>query len=262
VVVSGSSGNVGRAELLRLLGEVRTIDHFEADRFIGGHPLRILTRSDEPAARALAEKLRAMGATVAVEPSPPEFAMPSDISLMSLDGGEEAPSLTPEPPRAAAAAPPPPADQGRFEAPPIAEVVMELEQPRPVVTHTPAPVAAPEAPPMEFEEEEPSFVAVPGRLLEGRLRRQPGLRLAIGVALGLLIGYVLSAPYQSRNERRVAQLRTQANADRFRPVDEARANAARLDQEADDLATSAFGMTLILWLGSAGAVTGIWYRFT
>jgi hypothetical protein len=263
---------VGRAELLKLLGEVRSIDHFEADRFIGGHPLRILSRTDEPAAKALAEKLRAMGALVMVEPSPPEFAMPSDISLMSLDGDEgPAAELAPAAPKPEPLKPAP--DEGRFNAPPIAETVMELEAAPVVVARAPAP-AEPTLPPppparqaplpeqQPFEPEESSVVVVPGRLMQGQLRRQPGLRLAIGVALGLLLGYALSAPYQTRAERRVAQIRAQANADRYRPVDEARANAARLDEEADDLASSAFAVTLAIWLGAAGAITAAWYRLT
>jgi hypothetical protein len=275
VVISGSTEAVGRAELLKKLADFRVIDRFEADRFIGGHPLHLISRTDEPSALAMAEKLRVLGAVVSVEPSPPMFSLPSDISLVSLDGDGEVAEPAPvsdvvavEPARPK----PPLPDEARFDAPRIAETVMELEHPvaAPKAAPSPAPLAVETALPIPFEpdprdepdEDDAPFTPIPGRLMQGRLQRQPGLRMALGVALGLLIGYVLSAPYQSRSERRVAQIRAQANVDRFRPVDEARANAARLDEEADDLNSSAFAVTLVIWLGSAGAVVAGWYRFT
>jgi hypothetical protein len=238
----------------------------EADRFVGGDALRILTRADEKTAQTLAEKLRALGAVVAVEPSPPEFAMPSDISLMSLDGDEPVallpevePPVAPAPVAEAPVEMPP--ERDLFSAPPIEQRPMELEQPKPP---SPAPPSQePIAPPVEtvFEEDEPVEV-IPGRLLQGKLRAQPLVRMLVGIALGLLVGYAVSAPYASRAERRVAQLRADANTDRYRPVDEARQNAARLDNEADDLAGSAFTTTILIWLGVAGAVVAGWYRIT
>jgi hypothetical protein len=270
VIVSGSTDQIGRAELLKLLAEIRPLDHFETDRFIGGHPLRILMRGDEPAARAMAEKLRALGAVVSVEPSPPEFAMPEAISLVSLDDGETTPPPAGVAPEAAPA--PAPADDSRFQAPSIAEAAMELDAPLPVPPPRPAPEpeppisatppAATPAPPAEDDDGEPPPPTIPGRLFQGQLRRQPGLRLAIGLALGLGIGYAVSAPYQSRAERKVASVRAAADADRWRPVEEARANAARLDEKADELAASAFVTTLAIWLGAAAAVTAGWYRAT
>jgi hypothetical protein len=224
----------------------------------------------------MAEMLRASGAVVSVEPSPPEFAMPTAISLVSLDNEEPAPAAPAPagtPARGVTAL-----DDSRFQAPPIAQQSMELDAPaapaRPAPSYQPPPAAdAPARPsarhatapaPVEEpdEDDEPPPAPIPGRLFQGQLRRNPALRLAIGIAFGLLIGYALSAPYQSRAERRVAQIRATANADRWRPLEEARANAARLDEEADDLASSAFLTTLAIWLGTAAAVTAGWYRLT
>ncbi len=274
MVVSGSSGNLGRSDLLRHLGQLQVIDRFVADRFISGEPIRILQRADESTARALAEKLRALGALVAVEPSPREFAMPSDISLMSLDG-DEAPS--PLPPvstteeRPSSRPPPPPpqlspplarAERDIFSAPPVEAAPMELERPTPPPAPPPPLDAAPDERDHRADDNEAEWEPMPGRLLQGRLRKQPLVRLFAGMALGLLVGYLVAAPYADRAERRVAQLRAAANVDRYRPVDEARANAARLDIDADDLSSSAFVRTILIWLGTAGALMAGWLRIT
>jgi hypothetical protein len=245
--------------------------------------LRVLCRVDEAAARALAEKLRAVGAVVAVEASPPEFAMPSDISLMSLDGGEEPPPLVersepsapappvepsaPPPPIERSAPPPPsrrPLSDEAFTAPPIEQAVMELERPAPA-KRSPEPPPddlRPHAAPVEEEEVEDEWRPIPGRLMQGKLRQNPMARLGGGIVLGLLLGYLLATPYADRAERRVAELRAAANVDRYRPVEEARANAARLDTEADDLASGAFIRMSLIWLGTAGIAVAGWYRLT
>ena len=55
-------------------------------------------------------------------------------------------------------------------------------------------------------------------------------------------------------------MRAEANLDRYRPTEEAHANAARLDRQADDLASSAFIATVVIWLGAAGAILAGWYQ--
>jgi hypothetical protein len=103
---------------------------------------------------------------------------------------------------------------------------------------------------------------VPGRLLRGALRKNPMARLGAGLVLGLLVGWLFSAPYASRAEKRVADLRALANADRYRPLDEARANARRLDQEAESASSRGFVVTLVIWMVVGGAVVAGWYRVT
>lgn len=260
---------MGRGELLRLLGQLSAVDHFEADRFIAGERLSILRRAEESAARELAEKVRALGGIVSVEPSPPEFALPSDMSLVSLDGDDQlpAPMLTTTPEPAVPVAAPEPAPVARapardaFSAPPVDAAPMELERPQPKAP-PPPPVDEERPAPLAEEEPEPEPELVPGRLFQGKLRRQPMARLFAGIALGLTFGYLLAMPYADRAERRVAQIRAAANVERYRPVDEARANTARLDQQADDAASSAFVTTLIIWLSAAGAITAGWFRLT
>ena len=51
-------------------------------------------------------------------------------------------------------------------------------------------------------------------------------------------------------------------SERQRNFEEARAEAARLDGEADQVAASAFRVAMALWLGIGGAVLAGWYRLT
>jgi hypothetical protein len=103
---------------------------------------------------------------------------------------------------------------------------------------------------------------IPGRLFAGALRQRPQVRYLAGLILGLVVGYVFSAPYARRQERQVAQLRAEANADRYRPLDEARLQAALKDRAAEDLASSAMLRTVALWLAIGGVVFGGWIRAT
>jgi hypothetical protein len=94
------------------------------------------------------------------------------------------------------------------------------------------------------------------------LRQNPALRIGIGAVLALLLGWMISQPYAGRAERHVAELRAEANKERYRPVDEARARVAALDERADDAAThGALGSGLI-WLLVGGATFAAWWRFT
>ena len=88
------------------------------------------------------------------------------------------------------------------------------------------------------------------------------MRIAIGVVLGLGLGWMFAQPYAHRAERRVADLRARADAERYRPVDEAQARVRALDREADDSASSsAFGMAVI-WVLVGGAAFAGWWRAT
>src|SRR5262249_29412366 len=131
-----------------------------------------------------------------------------------------------------------PAHDPRFSAPSLdsAQMHIELEMPAPPPTRSAGPgpqgttaAAAPDEP-APGEEEGPRCLAhdlaepctacaerdapVPGRLMQGALRKQPAVRLAIGIVLGLPLGWIASSPYAHRMERRVSEARTAANADR------------------------------------------------
>jgi hypothetical protein len=103
---------------------------------------------------------------------------------------------------------------------------------------------------------------VPGRFAQGALRKQPPVRIAVGVVLGLFLGWMFAQPYAHRAERRVAELRADADRERYRPVDEAQARVRALDREADDTASNgALGMGLI-WIVVGGAAFAGWWRVT
>jgi hypothetical protein len=102
----------------------------------------------------------------------------------------------------------------------------------------------------------------PGRIMQGALRQKPALRLAIGIALGLGVGYLASLPYANRAERRVAEVRKEANVDRYKNAPELRANTTRLDAQADEMSSKAAYVTIGIWLLIGGAVVGGWYRAT
>ena len=103
---------------------------------------------------------------------------------------------------------------------------------------------------------------IPGRIAQGALRKNPPVRIAVGVVLGLGLGWLFAQPYAHNAERRVAELRAQADAERYRPVDEAQARVRQLDLDADDAASSgAIGMGVI-WVLVGGAAFAGWWRAT
>ncbi|HEX9104946.1 MAG TPA: hypothetical protein VF997_22200, partial [Polyangia bacterium] len=119
---------------------------------------------------------------------------------------------------------------------------------------------APPAPPVAAVAE--PWQPLPGRLANGALRKQPPVRIALGVVLGLALGWLFAQPYAHRAERRVAALRADADRERYRPVDEAQARVRDLDRQADDTASSgALGMALI-WVLVGGAAFAGWWRAT
>ncbi len=94
------------------------------------------------------------------------------------------------------------------------------------------------------------------------LRQKPGLRIGIGVVVGLALGWMVSQPYAGRAERHVAELRNEANKERYRPVDEARARVAALDERADDEATRGALGSAAIWMLVGGATFAAWWRFS
>ncbi|MGZ3443074.1 MAG: hypothetical protein ACXVDD_26315, partial [Polyangia bacterium] len=63
-------------------------------------------------------------------------------------------------------------------------------------------------------------------------------------------------------ERKVAELRAEADRERYRPVDEAQDRVRALDRQADDAASNgAIGMALI-WVLVGGAAFAGWWRVT
>jgi hypothetical protein len=285
VFLSGVSGLVGRAELLdRLRSSNHRIERSDAIAFIDGARVRVLRGVDEGVARRVASELQALGALVELEangvaaegslPSPPS-ADALAASLMSLDGDAapldarvarvaDAPSFEIAPPIASAVADP----DARFGPPPSLSTELELDRAAPVDEPSMVePADSPRCPrhglaeldgacPRCADEARP----IRGRLLGGALRARPALRLGAGVVLGLLVGYIASEPYSARAQRRVAEVRALADHDRYRPLEEARANAAALDAQADAMATRAFLGASCIWLIVGGATVAGWLR--
>ena len=116
-------------------------------------------------------------------------------------------------------------------------------------------------PPMERERSLLPTVEQPVIAGSG-LRQNSALRIGIGAVVGLLLGWMVSQPYAGRAERHVAELRAEANKERYRPVDEARARVAALDERADDEATHGAVGSGLIWLLVGGATFAAWWRFT
>ena len=288
-----------RAELLSRIEALHRVDKLEAARFLAGGRMRVQSALDEAAARRCVTQMVMLGAKAAVEPSRAvndsmlsldqfadggeEVAVGAAVNgqmlaqLQSLDGDEPAPPSSTSP---SSTSPPPVApvaptvvDDERFR--PSGDwqrpMQLELERPPPPIARAPvAPLPSDgavdeEAGTLQRAEPvvaEPAWEPVPGRLAQGALRKQPPVRIAVGVVLGLLLGWMFAQPYAHRAERRVAALRADADRERYRPVDEAQARVRALDREADDTASNgAIGMALI-WVVVGGAVFAGWWRVT
>jgi hypothetical protein len=213
------------------------------------------------------------------------FDMPNDLSakLAALDGTEVDDDVSEDPVRGPSllhpprlpdnpAPPPPPApSDNRFGAPPALDTGIELELPSRGVkaADAPPPEDEPQIPkclrhhqPEPCEQCEEAKLKIPGRLMQGALRQKPVLRLAIGIVLGLLVGYLAVLPYSNRAERRVAEVRAEANVDRYRNDPTLRHASQALDAKAEEMASSAFYTTFGVWLLIGAALTGLWYRLT
>jgi hypothetical protein len=277
-----------RKELLKRIEALHPVAALDGAQFVAGARLRVRCGVDEAAALRFVAELQAVGAHAELEANrPPDEAIlsldqvgdagpePDRVAalneqmmaqLQSLDGDEPAPPSSPraQPPTEPVA----PVDDARFR--PSGDwhrpMELELEVPvRPAAPPPPAPIAADapadedEAPPPVVDEK---WQPVPGRIAQGALRKNPPVRIAIGVVGGLLLGWMFSQPYARHSERHVAELRAAADAERYRPVDEAQARVRDLDRQADDASSSgALGMAVI-WVLVGGAAFAGWWRAT
>jgi hypothetical protein len=96
----------------------------------------------------------------------------------------------------------------------------------------------------------------------GQLRARPPLRIGAGMALGLLLGYALSQPYANRAERRVAELRAEADRERYMSAEDAQRRVAALDEQADAQAGRAAAGAGAIWLAVAGLTFAGWWKST
>ena len=253
-----------RSALLARIESLHAVDNLESTRFLAGGRMRVQSAVDEAAARRTVTQIVMLGAQAAIEPS----RTVEDL-LQALDGEE--PEAAPAP-----SAPPPVVapiaagdDDERFRPTGAWQQPMHLELERPAAPppppRAPSPVADEDAAPARVAErvvDEPEWRPVPGRIAQGALRKQPPVRIAVGVVLGLFLGWMFAQPYAHRAERRVAELRADADRERYRPVDEAQARVRALDREADDTASNgALGMGFI-WIVVGGAAFAGWWRVT
>ena len=88
------------------------------------------------------------------------------------------------------------------------------------------------------------------------------MRIGLGIALALGLGYLFAQPYAHRVERHVAELHAEADRERYRPVDEAQARVRQLDADADDASGRGALGTAVIWLLVGGAVFAGWWRAT
>jgi hypothetical protein len=274
-----------RAELLKRIAALYPIVDVEAARFVAGGRLRLQRAVERDAAmRALAE-LEAVGAGAVIEtnranddailaldqfhqdePAGSSGASVDEQMLAQLQPLDDGDAALPVP--SAAPAQVVSVDDSRFRPTGDWQQPMQLELERPIAP--PPPRTPSPAPPLDDGDEPappPAIVdepwqPVPGRIAGGALRKQPPVRIALGVVAGLALGWMFAQPYAHRAERRVAELRAQANAERYRPVDEAQARVRELDREADDTASNgAIGMAVI-WVLVGGAAFAGWWRAT
>lgn len=98
--------------------------------------------------------------------------------------------------------------------------------------------------------------------LRKALRARPPLRFALGLALGLGAGYLVSAPYSRHAEARVESLRVEANGYRYRADPAEQAKSSVLDAQADEAARSAMLHVGALWLAVAAIVVAAWLALT
>jgi hypothetical protein len=163
-----------------------------------------------------------------------------------------------------------PVDEARFRPSGDWQKPMDLELERPLTPPSPPPPPVDDAAASDEDagERPPPKVAdaewrpVPGRIANGALRKNPAMRIAVGVVGALALGWLFAQPYAHHAERRVADLRAQADAERYRPVEEAQARVRQLDRDADDAASnSALGMGVVWLLVGAAAFAG-WWRAT
>jgi hypothetical protein len=290
-----------RTELLKRIEALHPVTPVDGEKFVAGGRLALRRAIDREAALRAVAELEAVGASAEVEANRPaeEAILALDqfqdvapeayraaalneelmAQLQPIDADAPpapvAPAIAaPAAAAPAAAAPALAVDDTKFR--PSSEwaqpMELELERPAPPPARLSASSAiaqgddaaagdddAPAAEPIAMDE---PWHPVPGRIAQGALRKNPPVRIAIGVVLGLALGWMFAQPYAHKAERHVAELRAQADAERYRPVDEAQARVRDLDRQADEASSSgAIGMALIWVLVGAAAFAG-WWRAT
>jgi len=286
-----------RTELLKRIEALHPVAAVDGAKFVAGARLQLRRAIDRDAALRAVAELHAVGASADVEAN-----RPADEAILALDQVQElapetdhaaalneqllaqlqpidadvaaapvAPAIATAP---AAMATAPSVDDAKFRPSTEWAQPMELELELPAAPPPrPSPARAgahgddaaagdddaPAAEPIAMDE---PWRPVPGRIAQGALRKNPPVRIAIGVVAGLALGWIFAQPYAHKAERHVAELRAQADAERYRPVDEAQARVRDLDRQADDAASSgALGMALVWVLVGAAAFAG-WWRAT
>ena len=285
-----------RSELLRRIEALHPVPKLDGAQFVAGARLRVRRGIDQDVALRILAELQAAGASVELEANRPpdeailaldDFGEPEPepdraavavndallAQLQSLDSDEPAPRPRAEPVRAAEPVPAPPAvvDDKRFRPTADWQQPMELQLERPPPPPNPTPLAVDGADAFGMHDREAADASaivdttwrpIPGRIAQGALRKNPAVRIAVGVVAGMLLGWMFAQPYAHRAERKVAELRAEADRERYRPVDEAQDRVRALDREADDTASNgAIGMAVI-WVLVGGAAFAGWWRAT
>ena len=241
------------------------------------------------------EDLRAAEPSSNPKPVPQADALGSmfnlSAGLVGLDGNDEGESLVapppvvprgraapPPPPRVAAPPPPvpaPPTDRFRPTGHDSGSMEIQIDRPPPdpmFSEGTPRDQAKFEAPRCTTHDIpklggrcarcDAQDAALRGRFFQGNLRKNPSLRIGIGLVGGLVLGWIVTAPMARRAERQVDYIREEARREHLRPLEAAQAHAVQLDTQAEDEASSAFMRTLGIWGVITAAVTGAWVRLT
>jgi hypothetical protein len=112
------------------------------------------------------------------------------------------------------------------------------------------------------DDEEEVWEPVPGRLMDGELRKQPLVRIGAGVAIGLLVGFLAAFPMKRRAENKAAFLHDEAVKEYARGHSEAQARGRALDEQADDARSAGATKLVIAWLVIGAGAFGVWYRIT
>ncbi|MSP61218.1 MAG: hypothetical protein EXR72_12905 [Myxococcales bacterium] len=185
---------------------------------------------DARALRPPSANVPAGGVTPAFDPFGPVPAGPQNQNLL-LDR----PALPPPPPTAPPEATPPPEEPvATGDGPTPRERIEQLRE--------------------RFSE----LIGPPGM----PLRQRRWLRIGLGVALGLGLGYLLATPHSRRADRAVAKMHADATALRTRQLPDLDARAATLDAEAQARSSGAGVGAFFIWILGGAAGTAAWLRFT
>jgi hypothetical protein len=141
-----------------------------------------------------------------------------------------------------------PSEPDPFAPPPESDAAIALETP-PATPHPPSAPAAVlpmQAPAPTGKSEKPGFL------------RSPPVRVGVAIALGVLVGWLVSMPYSRRAQRHIDDLRTAALVAHA----ESDPRAPNLDFDAARAAGNAALGTIGLWLLFGAITTGGWLYYT